>query len=120
MAEYTAPLRDIRLALQVAAGLPALVATGGFGDLNDELADAVLEGAGKFAREVLAPLNVIGDRQGVSLSNDKVKTADGFAAAYRAYRDPPRGSRAAVRAIAAADDAGRAYLAHRRTHGGDA
>ena len=42
------------------------------------------------------------------------------AAAYRAYRDPPRGSRAAVRAIAAADDAGRAYLAHRRTHGGDA
>ncbi|MFZ5932233.1 MAG: acyl-CoA dehydrogenase [Pseudomonadota bacterium] len=87
MAEYTAPLKDIRLALQVAAELPALVATGGFGDLSDELADAVLEGAGKFAREVVAPLNVIGDRQGVSLSNDRVKTADGFAAAYRAYVD---------------------------------
>jgi len=87
MAEYTAPLRDIRLALQMVAELPALVATGGFGDLSDELADAVLEGAGKFAREVLAPLNVIGDQQGVSLINDRVKTADGFAAAYRAYVD---------------------------------
>ncbi len=87
MAEYTAPLRDIRLALQVAAELPALAATGGFGDLSDELADAVLEGAGKFAREMLSPLNRIGDRQGVSLSNDRVKTADGFSDAYRAYVD---------------------------------
>ncbi len=87
MAEYTAPLRDIRLALQIAAELPALVATGGFGDLSDELADAVLEGAGKFASEVVAPLNRTGDRQGVSLSNDGVKTADGFADAYRAYVD---------------------------------
>lgn len=85
MAEYTAPLKDIRLALQMAAELPALEATGGFGDLSDELTEAILEGAGKFAREVIAPLNVPGDQQGVSLANDRVRTADGFADAYRAY-----------------------------------
>ncbi|MFZ5835834.1 MAG: acyl-CoA dehydrogenase [Pseudomonadota bacterium] len=87
MAEYTAPLKDIRLALQVASDLPALAATGGFGDLSIDLADAVLEEAGKFAREVIAPLNRIGDQQGVSLKDDRVKTADGFADAYRAYVD---------------------------------
>ncbi|MSP43717.1 MAG: acyl-CoA dehydrogenase [Alphaproteobacteria bacterium] len=69
----------------MAAELPALEATGGFGDLSDELTEAILEGAGKFAREVIAPLNVPGDQQGVSLANDRVRTADGFADAYRAY-----------------------------------
>jgi len=87
MAEYTAPLKDIRLALQAAADMPALVATAGFGDLNDELADAILEEAGKFARDVIAPLNRIGDQQGVSLNKDRVTTADGFADAYRAFVD---------------------------------
>ncbi|MCK9994226.1 MAG: hypothetical protein Dbin4_02746 [Alphaproteobacteria bacterium] len=87
MADYTAPIRDIRLALQAAADMPALVATGGFGDLSQELADAILEESGKFARDVIAPLNRIGDQQGVSLNNDRVKTAGGFADAYRAFVD---------------------------------
>jgi len=85
MAEYNAPLRDIALALRGASDLPELAATGGFGDLTLELADAVLEEAGKFARDVISPLNRIGDLQGASLENGVVKMADGFADAYRAY-----------------------------------
>ena len=54
MADYTAPLKDIRLALQAAADLPALAATGAFGDLSAELADAVLEGREQALAEVVA------------------------------------------------------------------
>ncbi len=85
MPDYTPPLKDIRLALQEAGNLAGLQATGAFGDLSPDLVDAVLEGAGKFASEVVAPLNRIGDQQGVNLKNDVVSTADGFATAYRAY-----------------------------------
>ena len=37
--------------------------------------------------EVLAPLNRSGDRQGVRVEGDEVRTADGFADAYRRYVD---------------------------------
>ena len=80
---FTAPVRDIAFALEV-AGLPALAAAH-FPELDADTQQAVLEEAGRFADEVLAPLNRIGDREGARFENGAVRAAPGFADALRAY-----------------------------------
>jgi hypothetical protein len=82
---YAAPVRDIRFSLEV-AGLPAVLETGAFEALPDELLAGILEEAGKLASGVLAPLNAPGDRQGSHRNPDgTVSNPDGFADAYRAF-----------------------------------
>ena len=80
---FTPPVRDIAFALEV-AGLPAL-ATESFPDLDADTLAAVLDEAGRFAGEVLAPLNRVGDREGARFENGAVRAAPGFADALRAY-----------------------------------
>ena len=80
---FHAPVTDILFALEV-AGLPA-VAAAGFPEADADTVAAVLEAAGAFADEVLAPLNRPGDVEGARFENGRVFTAPGFANAYRAY-----------------------------------
>ncbi|VVE37783.1 acyl-CoA dehydrogenase [Pandoraea capi] len=47
----------------------------------------VVDEAARFSREVLAPLNAIGDREGCSWRDGEVRTPSGFADAYRQYRE---------------------------------
>ena len=61
---YRAPVADIAFALKHGAGFNAVLAEGLYGDLGEDEVDAVLEEAGKFATDVLAPLNTVGDRHG--------------------------------------------------------
>jgi 3-(methylthio)propanoyl-CoA dehydrogenase len=49
--------------------------------------DAVLDEAGRFGAEVLAPLNASGDRQGCVFENGMVRVPEGFAAAWRSFVD---------------------------------
>jgi alkylation response protein AidB-like acyl-CoA dehydrogenase len=51
------------------------------------LAAAILEEAGKFANGVLSLLNIIGDRQGCRLSDDEVRTPDGWREAYGQFSE---------------------------------
>ena len=85
MSTYTAPLKDMRFAIQELAGFTEVCALPGFGEVNAELADAVLAEAGKFAQEVLDPLNREGDRQGARLADGKVTPPKGFKEAYRKF-----------------------------------
>jgi 3-(methylthio)propanoyl-CoA dehydrogenase len=87
MADYTAPLADMRFALDTVAALPLLAQLPDFAHAAPDLVDAVMEGAAKFASEIVAPLNAIGDKQGSRLENGVVRTPDGFKAAYQAYVD---------------------------------
>ncbi len=80
---FTAPVRDIAFALEV-AGLPALAAES-FPELDADTLQAVLDEAGRFSGEVLAPLNRVGDREGARFENGKVRAAPGFADALKAY-----------------------------------
>ena len=80
---FRAPVDDLRFALEV-AGLPQVVAAG-FPDADAETVAAVLEAAGAFATDVLAPLNRPGDVAGARFENGRVFSAPGFADAYRAY-----------------------------------
>jgi alkylation response protein AidB-like acyl-CoA dehydrogenase len=82
---YRAPLNDMLLALNHGAGLQAAVKAGHYGDFDADITAAVLEEAGKFASDVLAPLNRVGDQHGIKLEGDKVITAPGWPDAYRRW-----------------------------------
>lgn len=87
MTSYTAPTDDMQLTLEAAGDLEAVLGLQAFAGLDRELIAQVLGEAGRFGAEVLAPLNAVGDRQGASLENGVVRTASGFADAYRSFVD---------------------------------
>lgn len=84
---YRAPISDMLLSLNHGAGLKAAVEAGHYGDFDADLAAAVLEEAGKFASDVLAPLNKIGDEHGIKLNDGKVTTAPGWPDAYKRWTE---------------------------------
>ena len=84
---YDPPVRDLAFALEAVAGIDAVAATGAFPDYDADVMAAVLEAAGQFSREVLAPLNRPGDLAGARLSGDDVIAAPGFADAYRQFAE---------------------------------
>jgi alkylation response protein AidB-like acyl-CoA dehydrogenase len=80
---YGAPVADIAFALKHGAGLSAVLARGG--DLTAEDVDAVLQEAGRFATEVLAPLNAVGDRHGTPFKDGAITMPPGWKEAYAAW-----------------------------------
>ncbi len=85
MTGYTAPLAEMRFALEAVAGLSEIAMLPGCEAATQETVEAVLEAAGKFAGAVLAPLNAVGDREPSRLENGVVRTPPGFKEAYRDY-----------------------------------
>ena len=59
---YRAPVPDIVFTMRHVAGLDRAVADGLYGDLSADLAQTILEEAGRFANDVIAPLNREGDQ----------------------------------------------------------
>ncbi|MEH2474304.1 acyl-CoA dehydrogenase [Nitrobacteraceae bacterium AZCC 2161] len=84
---YRAPIDDILLALNHGAGLFAAVKGGHYGDFDSDITAAVLGEAGRFASDVLAPLNRVGDENGIKLNDGAVTTAPGWPAAYRRWTE---------------------------------
>ena len=82
---YRAPINDMLLALNHGAGLLAAVKAGHYGDFDHDIAAAVLEEAGRFASDVLAPLNAVGDEHGIKLDGSNVITAPGWPDAYKRW-----------------------------------
>ncbi|MBV1790696.1 acyl-CoA dehydrogenase [Marinobacterium sp. D7] len=85
MSEYQHPYKDVTFALRELVGFDQLCEQAGLDEVNGELAEAILEEAGKFGAEVLAPLNQIGDREGATLGEQGVQETAGFAEAYQAF-----------------------------------
>ena len=82
---YTAPIDDIRFALEGCADFWSLRQR--FPELDEDTLAAILEGAGALASETLAPLNRSGDQAGVTLKDGVVTAAPGFQEAYNAFKD---------------------------------
>src|SRR6202162_2037041 len=82
---YRAPVADIAFALKHAAGLKAALAEGLYGDLDEETVDSVLVEAGRFATDVIGPLNRIGDTHGTPFKDGAVTTPPGWKEAYTAW-----------------------------------
>ena len=88
MPSYTPPLRDMRFVMhEVLDVVSTLKGLPKHADIDAETIDAVLEEGGKFASEVLAPLNAVGDEQGCTLdkSTHEVTAPKGFKQAYAQY-----------------------------------
>jgi acyl-CoA dehydrogenase len=83
---YRAPLADIGSALKYAAPLLPAIKQGLFGELGVEDIEAITAEAGRFAAEVIAPLNRVGDTYGTPFKDGVVTTAPGWKEAYRAWR----------------------------------
>jgi alkylation response protein AidB-like acyl-CoA dehydrogenase len=85
MPVYTAPTRDIRFLLHDVLKVSESPVPG-YGELDPDTTDAILEEAGKLAAEVLAPLNASGDREGCRLENGVVYTPAGYGDAFEAVK----------------------------------
>jgi len=88
MTAYTAPLEDMQFAMwQVLdfekhySKLPSAE------DATMDTVNAVLAEGARFGREVVSPLNAVGDAEGCSLDDGVVTTPAGFREAYRQYID---------------------------------
>ena len=75
---YKAPVDEIACTLKHVAGMADALQSGALGDLGEDLVDAILAEAGRFATEEVAPLGDIGDRQGSRLVGGKVQTPEGW------------------------------------------
>ncbi|WP_210497213.1 acyl-CoA dehydrogenase [Microvirga antarctica] len=82
---YRAPVSDIVFTLRHAAGFDAAVADGLYEDLTADLAATILDEAGRFANDVIAPLNRVGDTVGATFRDGAVTTAPGWKDAYTAW-----------------------------------
>jgi alkylation response protein AidB-like acyl-CoA dehydrogenase len=82
---YRAPIKDIRFVLRELIGESGLQACPAFADYSFDLADAVLEEAGKFSENVLDPIYKSGDRDGARWSPAGVTSPPGFKAAYAQF-----------------------------------
>jgi alkylation response protein AidB-like acyl-CoA dehydrogenase len=84
---YTAPVKDMLFVMKELAALEDIAKLPGFEDANLDTAQAVLEESAKLCGEVLAPLNVEGDRNPSSWKDGKVTATPGFADAFRQFAE---------------------------------
>ena len=88
MPSYTPPLRDMQFVLHEVLNVSDdFKQMPSHAEVDADTIAAVLEEGGKFASQVIFPLNQIGDQQGCTLNRDthEVKTPDGFKAAFEQY-----------------------------------
>ncbi|MCC0070002.1 MAG: acyl-CoA dehydrogenase C-terminal domain-containing protein [Rhodobacteraceae bacterium] len=86
MPSYAAPIRDMQFVLDEVLEVSKSDVPG-YGVLEPDFTSAILDEAGKIARDVLAPLNAAGDREGCRLENGVVYTPTGFGDAFQAIKD---------------------------------
>jgi len=88
MPSYTPPLRDMQFVMNDVLDVPGVLKSLPIhAELDADTIAAVLEEGGKFASEVLLPLNQVGDKQGCKLNNQthEVTTPDGFKEAFTQF-----------------------------------
>ncbi len=84
---YRAPVSDMLATMRHVAGLDRLIADGLAPELEGGVAEAVLDEAAKFATDVIAPLNRVGDLNGSKLKDGAVTTPPGWKGAYKAWAE---------------------------------
>ena len=85
MQNYQAPIRDTWFVTQDLLDFNSHYQSLGFEETSEDLLQAIYSEGAKFAENVLAPINQIGDQQGCKFENGVVTTPDGFKEAYQQY-----------------------------------
>jgi alkylation response protein AidB-like acyl-CoA dehydrogenase len=83
MSDFISPIDAINSHVAHTARVHGLLDLEAFSEVSEDLIEAVLDEAGKFADKVLAPINSLGDEQGVSCQDGKVTVPAEFGDAYR-------------------------------------
>jgi acyl-CoA dehydrogenase len=84
---YRAPVAEMVFTMRHVAGFDRALAEGLHGDLSLDLVETILDEAGKFANDELAPLNRPADLEGLRFNDGVVETPRGFKEAYRAWTE---------------------------------
>lgn len=84
---YTAPVKDMLFDIEHLARIEEIAKLPGFEEAGLETAQAVLEECARFNQEVVAPLNVEGDRNPSAWKDGEVATTPGFKDAYQQYAE---------------------------------
>ncbi|MEE8308420.1 MAG: acyl-CoA dehydrogenase family protein, partial [Gammaproteobacteria bacterium] len=85
MTDYNPPLKDMLFNIHELSGLERVLQLERFADFDTDVIDQVVEEAGKFAAEVLSPINIPGDQAGCKHVDGGVVAAPGFAAAHAQF-----------------------------------
>jgi len=83
---YKAPVKDVIFAFDVLDSYNILQKIERFSDFSPEIAVPAIEECAKFAEEVLAPINSIGDTYGATFKDGKVIMPPGFLEAYDKFK----------------------------------
>jgi alkylation response protein AidB-like acyl-CoA dehydrogenase len=84
---YKADLREMYFLLFEQFGVDRLLGKPPFEGWGAEEIRSTLSGCYRWAKEVIGPLNAVGDQEGCRLENGEVKTAPGFKEAWRSLYD---------------------------------
>ena len=84
---YKADLRELDFLLFEQFDVGAMLGKHPFESWGVEEIRSTLSGCYRWAKEVIGPLNAVGDRQGCRLENGEVKTAEGFKEAWSSLYD---------------------------------
>ncbi|MEO3386133.1 acyl-CoA dehydrogenase family protein [Mesorhizobium sp. CAU 1741] len=82
---YRAPVEEIAHTLKHVTGVGPALQDGRLGDLSEDLLDAILTEAGRFATEEITPMRRIGDEQGATLKDAVVTTPEGWKELYQRW-----------------------------------
>jgi 3-(methylthio)propanoyl-CoA dehydrogenase len=85
MPTYQPSLRDMMFVIEEIGELARISRLPGYDEASPDLVAAVLEEAGRFGAEVLAPLNPVGDHVGVTMEAGRVFLAPGFVDSYHHF-----------------------------------
>jgi alkylation response protein AidB-like acyl-CoA dehydrogenase len=85
MSNYKAPVADMLFCMDKLAGLSEVAKLPGFEDAGLDTAQAVLEECARFNEDVVAPLNVAGDKNPSSWKDGVVTTTPGFKDAFKQF-----------------------------------
>ena len=80
---YKAPVAEIAFTLSHVVGSNVAIDTGEDGELTDDLVNAILAEAARFAENEIAPLAEVGDLEGAQLIDGAVRLAEGWPQLYR-------------------------------------
>jgi len=84
---YKAPVKDMRFVLERVIGMEEVARLPGYEDATPDIVAAILDEAGKFSADVLAPLNHPGDLEGAKWSSEGVTTPTGWKDAYTQFTE---------------------------------
>ena len=84
---FKAPVKDIVFGYEVVETYDVISKIPAFSDFNEDIVIPTMEECAKFAEEVLAPINAIGDQQGATIMDGKGAMPKEFIDAYKSFSE---------------------------------